>query len=56
MPTDDFSKSSYWDDMAEYDLETARAMQSTGRYLYVGFMCHQAVEKKLTIPRSLWNG
>lgn len=33
--------------MAGYDLETARAMLSTGRYLYVGFMCHQTVEKSL---------
>ena len=33
--------------MAVYDLETARAMLSTGRYLYVGFMCHQTVEKSL---------
>lgn len=37
----------YWQDMAVYDLETARAMLSTGRYLYVGFMCHQTVEKSL---------
>ena len=33
--------------MTEYDLETAKAMLRTGRYLYVGFMCHQAVEKML---------
>lgn len=37
----------YWQDMAGYDLETARAMLATERYLYVGFMCHQAVEKYL---------
>ncbi|HDP80310.1 MAG TPA: HEPN domain-containing protein [Spirochaetes bacterium] len=40
-------KTQYWQDMAGYDLETARAMLSTGRYLYVGFMCHQTVEKSL---------
>jgi HEPN domain-containing protein len=28
-------------------METARAMLSTGRYLYVGFMCHQVIEKAL---------
>ena len=35
----------YWKDLAEYDLETAKAMLETKRYLYVGFMCHQATEK-----------
>ena len=35
----------YWLEIAEYDLETARAMLETGRYLYVGFMCHQVIEK-----------
>ncbi|HPJ40673.1 MAG TPA: HEPN domain-containing protein, partial [Spirochaetota bacterium] len=29
------------------DLETARAMLKAGRYLYVGFMCHQTIEKSL---------
>ncbi|HHY97395.1 MAG TPA: HEPN domain-containing protein [Firmicutes bacterium] len=33
--------------MSDYDLETAEAMLSTSRLLYVGFMCHQAVEKAL---------
>ncbi|MCL1820676.1 MAG: HEPN domain-containing protein [Oscillospiraceae bacterium] len=37
----------YWIDMAEYDLETARAMLLTKRYLYVAFMCHQTIEKSL---------
>jgi len=40
-------KINYWIDLAEYDLETAKAMLSTGRYLYVGFMCHQVIEKIL---------
>lgn len=40
-------KTSYWLEIAEYDLETARVMLETGRYLYVGFMCHQVVEKTL---------
>lgn len=35
----------YWEDVAEYDLETAEAMFNSGRYLYVAFMCQQAVEK-----------
>jgi HEPN domain-containing protein len=34
-----------WMDRVEYDFETARAMLKTGRYLYVVFMCQQAVEK-----------
>jgi len=41
------SKIQYWTSLAEYDMETAGAMLRTGRYLYVGFMCHQAVEKML---------
>jgi len=35
----------YWDELSQYDLETAVVMLAGGRYLYVGFMCHQAVEK-----------
>ena len=34
-------KVTYWIEMSDYDLETADAMLLTGRYLYVGFMCHQ---------------
>ena len=33
--------------MANYDLETAKAMLKTKRYLYVGFMCNQVIEKIL---------
>ena len=40
-------KSTYWIEMSQYDLTTAKAMLSTRRYLYVGFMCHQAIEKLL---------
>lgn len=40
-------RSAYWVGLAEYDLETARAMLETKRFLYVGFMCHQVVEKAL---------
>ncbi|MDD4108880.1 MAG: HEPN domain-containing protein [Prolixibacteraceae bacterium] len=35
----------YWIDLSDYDLETAEAMLSGRRYLYVGFMCHQTIEK-----------
>lgn len=41
------SKVSYWIEIAEYDLVTAEAMLETKRFLYVGFMCHQAIEKLL---------
>ena len=37
----------YWLGIADYDIETARAMLKAGRYLYVGFMCHQVIEKAL---------
>lgn len=36
-----------WSDRARYDLETARVMLASGRYLYVVFCCQQAVEKAL---------
>lgn len=36
-----------WIKLSDYDLETARAMQKTGRYLYVLFCCQQAIEKRL---------
>lgn len=44
---DEYAKAEYWLESAEYDLQTARAMLETKRYLYVGFMCHQTVEKAL---------
>lgn len=37
----------YWVELSSYDLETAEAMLNTGRFLYVGFMCHQSIEKLL---------
>lgn len=36
-----------WTEKGRYDLETARAMLKTRRYLYVGFLCQQAIEKIL---------
>ena len=36
-----------WFSFAEYDLATAKAMLQTKRYLYVAFMCQQAIEKIL---------
>ena len=44
---DSYAKTEYWFEGAEYDLQTARAMLETKRYLYVGFMCHQTIEKAL---------
>jgi HEPN domain-containing protein len=40
-------KVEYWFGIADYDVETAKAMLETKRYLYVGFMCHQTIEKAL---------
>jgi len=36
-----------WIALAEYDLDTAQHMLVTGRYLYVIFMSHLALEKML---------
>lgn len=38
-------KVKYWIDLSDYDLETAIAMLKSKRYLYVGFMAHQTIEK-----------
>ena len=35
----------YWKEISDYDMETAEAMLKSKRYLYVGFMTHQAIEK-----------
>ena len=39
------NKFEYWRDIAQYDLDTAQAMFAAGRWLYVVFMCQQAIEK-----------
>jgi HEPN domain-containing protein len=39
------SKIKYWQELSDYDLDTAKAMLESKRYLYVGFMCHQTIEK-----------
>lgn len=49
---ENYQKVTYWCEMSDYDLETAYAMFQTGRYLYVGFMCHQTIEK---ILKALWS-
>ena len=36
-----------WLESAQYDLETAKQMLNTGRYIYTIFMCHLAIEKIL---------
>lgn len=41
----------YWIEISQYDLDTAQAMMDTKRYLYVGFMCHQVIEK---ILKAYW--
>lgn len=45
-------KVKYWVEMSDYDFDTANAMLKTKRYLYVGFMCHQTIEK---ILKAYWS-
>lgn len=45
-------KVQYWAEMSDYDFDTANAMLLTKRYLYVGFMCHQVIEK---ILKAYWS-
>lgn len=37
----------YWIKIADYDYDTAGDMLNSGRWIYVAFMCHQAIEKTL---------
>ena len=39
------AKFEYWLDIAQYDLSVAESMLNSGHWLYVVFMCQQAVEK-----------
>ena len=41
----DLDRVKYWTEVSDYDLDTADAMFRTGRWLYVGYMCHQTIEK-----------
>lgn len=38
-------KYNHWEELAIYDLESAEIMLKSGRYMYVAFMCQQAIEK-----------
>ena len=40
-----------WLEDADYDIKSADAMLKAGRYFYVVFMCHLAVEKML---KAVW--
>lgn len=42
----------YWTEISDYDLETAEVMYTSGRWLYVGYMCHQTLEK---IFKAYWS-
>jgi HEPN domain-containing protein len=42
---DSLEKYEYWLDIAQYDLNVAESMLKDGHWLYVVFMCQQAVEK-----------
>ena len=48
----DLDKVKYWSELSDYDNDTADAMLRTGRYLYVGYMCHQTLEK---IFKAYWS-
>lgn len=45
-----------WLDASRYDLETARALLKSRRYLYVLFMCQQAIEKILKACATVKTG
>ena len=43
-------KVQYWLDLTDYDLSAAKSLLKSKHYLYVGFMCHQVIEKSLKAP------
>ena len=40
-------KVEYWIGLADYDIVAAKTLLSSKLFLYVGFMCHQTIEKAL---------
>ena len=42
---DSQEKYTYWLDIAQYDLDVAESMCKSSHWLYVVFMCQQAIEK-----------
>ncbi|GHV82713.1 DNA-binding protein [Spirochaetia bacterium] len=49
-------KFDYWLDIAQYDIITAEAMYTSGRWLYVIFMCQQSLEKLVKGLYTLYIG
>lgn len=45
-------KVAYWLNIADDDISVAEDMYKTGHWLYVAFMCHQAIEKTL---KAYWS-
>lgn len=40
-----------WLEQVDEDILTAEALYTSGRWLYIGFLCHQAVEK---VIKAYW--
>ena len=40
-------KIEYWLDLAEYDIDVAKSLLNSKKFLYVGFFCHLIIEKTL---------
>jgi len=49
------NKIKYWIDLAYYDLDSAKVMLNGRKYLYVGFMCNQTIEKVLKAYFAWYN-
>ena len=43
MASEDIARK--WFEQVDEDIETAETLFKTGHWLYIGFLCHQAVEK-----------
>ncbi len=49
MPKEDIARK--WLEQVYEDISTAEALYKTGHWLYIGFLCHQAVEK---VVKAYW--
>jgi len=41
------SKTDYWLELCDEDIITAKALLDAGRFLHMGYFCHQIIEKAL---------
>jgi hypothetical protein len=48
------TRANRWLELVAEDMSVAEDLYKTGHWLYVGFMCHQVIEKTLLNMNQLW--